>query len=243
MADPVKMGVIFPSTNTVVEPDYEMLRPDSASFHIGRAALREPDIGSVPTFKEILDEIDRGTEIAIRDVVSCKPDYMIMAMSLEAFWGGKKGCDEFIEEQKRRSGLDVTAGPVATRRLLREMGAESIAFLAPYPPEGNAHVRAFYEESGFNVVADEPLSAPTATAMAEISEKTLAETLQKLDSPDVDVLLQCGTNVSMVRLADAAERWFGKPVIAINAACVWDALRTNGINDRYENFGTLFRDY
>ena len=36
----------------------------------------------------------------------------------------------------------------------------------------------------------------------------------------------------MVRLADEAERWLGKPVIAINAATWWMALRDNGINDK-----------
>ena len=41
----------------------------------------------------------------------------------------------------------------------------------------------------------------------------------------------------MVKLADEAERWLGKPVLAINAAMLWHALRARGIHDRVSGFG------
>jgi maleate isomerase len=47
----------------------------------------------------------------------------------------------------------------------------------------------------------------------------------------------------MVRLADEAERWLGKPVLAINAATWWLALRENGIADRIEGAGRLLREF
>ena len=62
-------------------------------------------------------------------------------------------------------------------------------------------------------------------------------------NPDVDAIVQCGTNLSMVRLADEAERWLGKPVIAINAATWWMALRENGIKDKVYGAGSLLREY
>ena len=50
---------------------------------------------------------------------------------------------------------------------------------------------------------------------------------------------QVGTNLSMVRLAAAVELWHGKPVIAINAATYWHALRQNGIADKVRGLGRL----
>ena len=61
----------------------------------------------------------------------------------------------------------------------------------------------------------------------------------ELDGPDVDAIIQVGTNLSMTRLAAAAELWLGKPVIAINTATYWHALRTNGIDDKIQGFGRL----
>ena len=56
----------------------------------------------------------------------------------------------------------------------------------------------------------------------------------ELDGDDVDAIVQVGTNLSMVRLAAAAEMWLGKPIIAINTATYWHALRANGIKDRWK---------
>ena len=47
----------------------------------------------------------------------------------------------------------------------------------------------------------------------------------------------------MAGLADEAERWLGRPVLAINAAMFWDALRRVGIPDQVDGFGRLLREY
>ena len=60
---------------------------------------------------------------------------------------------------------------------------------------------------------------------------------------DVDAILQVGTNLSMVRLAAAAELWLGKPVIAINTATYWHALRDNKINDKIMGLGRLLEEF
>ena len=57
------------------------------------------------------------------------------------------------------------------------------------------------------------------------------------------LLVQVGTNLSMVKLAAAAEMWLGKPVIAINTATYWNALRQNGIMDQKEGFGRLMAEF
>ena len=79
--------------------------------------------------------------------------------------------------------------------------------------------------------------------MRRLRRRSVARRLRKLDGDDVDALVQVGTNLSMVRLAAAAELWLGKPVIAINAATYWHALRANGIMDRMEGFGRLLSDF
>jgi maleate isomerase len=59
----------------------------------------------------------------------------------------------------------------------------------------------------------------------------------------VDTIIQIGTNLGMAELAGEAERWLGKPVIAINTALYWHALRHNGIADKIPGWGCLLEDY
>jgi maleate isomerase len=68
-------------------------------------------------------------------------------------------------------------------------------------------------------------------------------TIVEVNRPDVDTIVQVETNLSMLRLADEVERWLGKPVIAVNAATFWYALRENGFLDQVRGFGCLRRDH
>ena len=45
-----KMGVIVPSTNTVVEADYNEMRIPGVTFHAGRMYIERPALDSNETF-------------------------------------------------------------------------------------------------------------------------------------------------------------------------------------------------
>jgi maleate isomerase len=79
--------------------------------------------------------------------------------------------------------------------------------------------------------------------IAHVQEETLRDALVALDGDDVEALVQVGTNLAMARLAGAAETMLNKPVLAINTATYWYALRANGIDDAVEGFGSLLSDY
>jgi maleate isomerase len=84
---------------------------------------------------------------------------------------------------------------------------------------------------------------PSWLAIAELTPATLRDTMRQLDGDDVDAIIQVGTNVSNIRLAAAAELWLGKPVIAINTATYWHALRSCGVTDRQPGFGRLLSEF
>ena len=71
----------------------------------------------------------------------------------------------------------------------------------------------------------------------------MMDALLELNEHDVEALVQCGTNLAMARLAGEAEKWLKKPVIAINTATYWYAMRANGMDDVIEGFGSLMTDF
>jgi maleate isomerase len=91
-------------------------------------------------------------------------------------------------------------------------GVKRIAFLSPYYPVANAEVRRYFTESGFEVVRDICLKCKSWTGIAEVPPEVLREKLIELngDGRDTDVLIQVGTNLSMVRLAAAARQAGGR---------------------------------
>jgi maleate isomerase len=107
----------------------------------------------------------------------------------------------------------------------------------------NEAVIGYFTDMGFSVVRDIALQCTSWTGIADVTPAQCREALRQLDGDDVDALVQVGTNLSMIRLAAAAELWLGKPVIAINTATYWRALRANGITDRIEGFGRLLAEF
>jgi len=181
---------------------------------------------------------------AVARVMTAEPDYMVMGMSSETFWGGVEGNRRFIKQVNELSGgLGVATGAEACERALHSYGAKRIGVVTPYQPVGDDNVVRFFNEIGFDVVKIRGLRCPTAVSIAHVDEETLRQALIEVNTHDADVLVQAGTNLSMVSLADEAERWLGKPVIAINAAIWWMALRDNGIEDKVYGCGRLLRDF
>ena len=89
----------------------------------------------------------------------------------------------------------------------------------------------------------EKLSPTRAKLTISVTPEELKAAFRAVDAPDVDVLLQAGTNLPASRVAAEMEIELGKPVIAINTATVWAAYRSNGIDDRLEGFGSLFSEH
>ena len=58
-----------------------------------------------------------------------------------------------------------------------------------------------------------------------------------------DAIIQAGTNLAFAEVAAIAEFWLEKPVIAINTATYWHALRSMGMMDQMNGFGTLLSNY
>jgi maleate isomerase len=238
-----RFGVVVPSTNTVVEHDLHRVAPAGITFHTGRMYLADPAMGSQDDFLRLIEQIRASIRTAIRDVVTCLPDRMLMGMSAETFWDGVEGNAAFERRVHDACGLPVTTGASAVRAALEALGVRRVAAFSPYQPVADEQVGRYLTEAGFEVAAVTGLRCATATAIAEVGEDRLVEVVRELDADDVDAIVQVGTNLSFLTLADACERWLGKPVVAINAATLWHALRDHGIEDRFEGVGSLLRGH
>ncbi|WP_460303936.1 maleate cis-trans isomerase family protein [Actinocorallia aurea] len=236
-------GVIVPSTNTVVEHDYWKAGPPGVAFRAGSMYIPDPVMGDDQAFQALLGQIRASIDVAVRDVLTAEPDRMVMGMSAETFWGGVEGNAAFEKRLRDRTGLPVTTGASACRAALEELGVRRIAVFSPYQPVADVEVGRFFTEAGFRVEAITGLRCATAMDIARVPEDRLREIVAEIDGPDVEAVVQVGTNLSFVDLAGTLEAELGKPVIPINTATLWHALRSHGIGDRLPHAGRLLRDH
>ncbi|QMW22305.1 maleate cis-trans isomerase family protein [Sandaracinobacteroides saxicola] len=238
-----KFGCLAPSTNTIVQPDYDDLRVPGVTAHYSRILVRNMAVGSNEGFAALTDAISASVDAALDSVLTSEPDRIVMGMSAISFYGGVAGAEAFAARIGALARLPVNTGALATAAALRRFGVRRVAFFSPYFPNANAEVRRFYAECGFEVVADECLRCESPVAIAHVPVARCREVVLRLDGHAPDAIVQVGTNLSMLDFAASAEAVLGKPVIAINAATWWQALREHGVDDRIVGKGRLLGDH
>ena len=237
-------GVIAPSTNTSVQPEFEAMRPRGVTNHMSRIWIPDQPLASNEDFEKLMVNIRKEWDNALLRVMTCSPDYLVMGMSSETFWGGLAKANELRAHMVELTGLRIAMGSDACQAAIRCYGdIKRIAVLTPYWPVADDNVKLFFEDCGFEVVAIKGLCCEAPRAMAQVTEKVMLDALLELNEYDVEALVQCGTNLAMARLAAEAEKWLKKPVIAINTATYWYAMRDNGMDDVIDGFGSLMTDF
>ncbi|MDP6831981.1 MAG: arylmalonate decarboxylase [Alphaproteobacteria bacterium] len=238
-----KIGVVTPATNTIVEPEFHAMAPLGVTNHTARFLIPNMALNSNEDFEQLVVEIKATLDDAIDGLTPALVDHVIIGISAESFWDGAEGADILQKRLEAKAGCTMTLGSAAARAALEAVGAKRLGVVTPYWPVADERVRHYFGQCGFEIMALKGLKANSPVNIAEQSEETLRQAMVEVNTPEVDAIIQVGTNLGMAQLAGEAERWLGKPVIAINTALYWHALRQMGIDDKIPGWGRLLTDF
>lgn len=244
----MKFAVVAPSTNTSVEPEYAAMQPRGVTNHFSRIAIPDTKVADDDGFMVMLQSIRDATFDAVDISMSMAPGCVIMGMSAETFWDGAAGADLLHKRMlERTGGIPVIMGSTAVDAAIKAYEKDGtpirkIGIITPYMPVGDANVRKFFEDQGYEVVNLVGLKSPSPMMIAHESKQTLKRAAIEV-SQGVDAVIQAGTNLAFAQVAAIAEFWLEKPVIAINTATYWHALRSMGMTDQMDGFGRLLSEF
>lgn len=240
-------GVTTPSVNTVVQPEYDDMRPAGVTNHLARMYTPPMAVDSDSDFEELIRLIDLGLDEAVDRVMTCRPNHLILGISALAVWGGSIAASEALKVRIRaRAGgtIGVTVASDAVIAALRAYGVKRrIAIMEPYYPVIEPRLKGILGEHGYEIVRFLHMRGKRPEAYSVLRAQDMIAALREIDGDDVEAIVQFGANLPMARIADEAERWLDKPVISINVATYWHALRENGITDRLDGFTRLFSEF
>jgi maleate isomerase len=233
-----KFGIIIPSTNTSVQPELDSMRPAGVTNHIGRIYMENLRIASDADFEKIV-RISTSIDSALDQLMTCEVDHFILGVAPDAFWDGPDANERLRAHVTKRTGKPFTMGAEASLEALRAIGGiKNLAIIAPFLP-AQKDITRFYRDHGFKVLKVKGMGATSAVNIAHVSEEALREAVIEVNSKEIDAILQVGSNLPMAKVAAEAELWLGKPVLSLNTASYWWALRTSGIGDKIRGFGSL----
>ena len=177
--------------------------------------------------------------------LACQPDRIVVAYTPEYMANSVTASERvsaFIEEA---TGLPATTASDGVVAALNALGARRIGLVTPYPTEANRNLEAYFAAHGFAVmdVAGLGSAKERPSSTSQINEAMVRDAFARVDGPEVQVLLQVGTALVCAGFLSDLESQHGKPVLAVNTATYWRALRQHGIADGLDDHGILLKDH
>src|SRR5262245_40056770 len=203
-------GVTTPSTNTVVQPEYDDMRPAGVTNHLARMVIADNPVHSDADFERQLVEIDKSLEEAVDRVMDAKPNAFILGISALSVWGGTV---EWGEELKRRvrkvAGWDipVTISSNAVVAGLKAHGVKRrIAVMEPYYPCIEPRLNGVLGAHGYEIVRFCHMSGESPASYSVLSAKDMINAVKSIDGDAVEAVVAFGANPPLAKLVDEAAR-------------------------------------
>jgi maleate isomerase len=209
-----RVGLLVPSSNTVVEPDFARNVGDGVTVHTSRMQLREASAADERVM--ITVHAPRAAE----DLGTLHPDVVAFCCTSAGAVLGTQGEDDLIARLSQETGADVVSTNAAVHAQLRRAGHRRVFVVTPYVEELNVEIAATLRSRGFDVAAVCGMGIEDNFEIAMVDPDTIEEyVLSEVGSRrDFDAIFVSCTNYRAWEVRDRIAAATGMPVITSNQA-------------------------
>ncbi len=234
----VRLGVVVPSVNIVVEEWYPHAVPAGVSVHVARM-LTPP--GNEP---ERFIEMDRTDGVrAIRRLASCRPHAIAYGCTASSVVQGHAFDAHLKEEIPRLAGCPGTSATISILAACDKLGLKRVTAVSPYPEAVDAAEHRFFAAAGVDVIAGAHLGITEGFRLAEPSPAAILDLALGAFDPASDGTIIACLNFRSHPIIDELEAKTGKPVVTSTQATLWHLLRLAGIKAAIPGYGRLLREH
>jgi maleate isomerase len=249
-----KFGLLIPATNTSMEHELWSIifrnqglgGLDGVGIHTSNVITPKPQLMTEEDLIEYKRQFLGGLTAAVDSALLAEPQYLIMGMSLEHIISGIDGIRAPMKDLEAHSGLAWATWHDAVEAALNKYDAKRIGIMTPFDKKGNESAARMFEDLGFEVVSSVGFSCANALHIAHLPEWAKEKAIMELlanETNELDAVVQCGTNMSLINVSEKLEPILGIPILGINATTFWFALRENGFDNPLDGGGRLLRDF
>jgi len=226
-----RIGMLLPSVNRVAEPEVTALMPDGVSLHTTRLKLTGSSREDLLAMTEKVEEGaallgDAGVDLIVFHCTAVTT----MDANMEA---------SLVKRVEKASGKPATATSAALLSALHTLGANKIVLLTPYPRDSNEREVAFLAHHKIMVVREAGMEITEGAKMGLVEPGDWYRYAQAHRHDEADAYFLSCTAIRAMPIIEALESDLGKPVITSNQAMAWHVLRSVGVRDAIQGYGTL----
>ena len=214
MSHRYRVGLLVPSSNTVMEPDLVGGLGSAATVHTARMLLR--DVTPEAEWRML----DEHTLPAAEALATLGPDVTVFGCTSAGALRGQAADAALTERIRHITGAPTVSVIQAVRDALRRLGARRIAVATPYTDALTARVVASLDDLG-EIVAVANLGLVDNRAIGDTPPERVAEfVVGRLGGVGADAIFISCTNFRAAEVIDQVAAAVGVPVTTSNAATI-----------------------
>ena len=238
MAERVFLGMLTPSSNTILEPVTTSIISGlpEVTAHFSRFKVTEIAL-SAPA----LAQFDDSEILAAAELLANAKVNVIAWNGTSSGWLGFERDVQLCERITGATGIPACTAMLALNEILEKTGAKRVGFVTPYLDDVQARIDTNYEKAGYHVVAEHHLGMQDNFSFSTVTANQIRAMVRDVAAAKPDAIAIICTNMRGAPLAEELEAAHGIPVYDTVSTTVWKSLQLAGIDaSRVKGWGTIF---
>ena len=235
----LKIGLIVPSSNTVLEPEIcRLVGPlKSVTAHFSRLSVTRVSLDSKASAQFGEHSMLQAAELladAFVDVIA---------------WGGTAGSwlgvdhdYRLVDSIETKLGVPSTTSTLALLDACQAFGVARIGLVTPYTDKVVRRIEKCYAGQGVEVVAERHLGLSDNHSFGKVGADEVTSMIQETAAGGAQAVVVACTNLASPPLGSDLEASVGIPVFDSTIATLWGALQLVGRPTSILGHGTLMSD-
>ncbi len=215
------MGVLTPSSNTILEPATSALVADldGVSAHFSRFTVTRIALGDAAN-----SQFEYAPMLGAARLLADARVGVIAWSGTSASWLGATWDSELCAVITRETGIPACTAVGAINQLIDHAGGRRIGLVSPYTSDVQDKIIANYAAGGIEVVTQAHAGLSENFAFSELSEGAVSQMCREVARGKPDAIVLMCTNMVGWRFMARLEAELEIPIIDSTAAVVWKAL-------------------
>jgi maleate isomerase len=222
-ARPARVGLMIPSSNTMMEVDFARDLPPGTALHTARMYMED----TTPAGENRM--LDEFALPAARDLGTARPDVVVFGCTSAGALRGNDYDAQLCQQISELTGAPVVSTIGAVRTAIEASGAASVGVITPYVDELNEKIRESIQADGIDVAAITGLGITDNFAIAEVAPEEIVAFAVRALGPlavegVIDLIFASCTNFGAMTARPAITERLGVPVVTSNQAVLAAAV-------------------
>jgi len=235
---PVRLGVLTPSSNTVLEPLTLAMIADLPGVTAHFSRFRVTEIGLTAPG---LQQFEHSEIVRAGELLADARVHVIAWSGTSASWLGFERDEELCRRIEDRSGIPACTSVLAFREIFERTSVRRVGLVTPYLDDVQQRIISNWDGAGFHCTAERHLGLSDNYSFAEVPEATIADMVRDVARAGCDAVAIVCTNLKGAKLALRLEQELDVPVYDSISVTVWKSLALAGVeSDSLSAWGGLF---